>query len=88
MSTTQVAVRLEPDLLERLDWLIVRCSFENRAEAIRTAIDELARREREREIDEQIIAAYTKMPQTDDDFIDPDFSSWDALDDEDWSEWT
>ena len=90
MSTTQVAVRMEQGLLERLDWLVVRCSFENRAEAIRAAIERLAKQEREREIDEQIIEAYTRMPQTADELDwlnNPDLSAWDALDDEDWSDW-
>jgi Arc/MetJ-type ribon-helix-helix transcriptional regulator len=90
MSTTQVAVRMESDLLERLDWLVVRCSFENRAEAIRAAIEKLARQEREREIDEQIVAAYTRIPPTGDELewaSRPNLSSWDALDDEDWSDW-
>jgi Arc/MetJ-type ribon-helix-helix transcriptional regulator len=90
MSTTQVAVRMERDLLERLDWLVVHGSFETRAEAIRAAIDSLAKQEREREIDEQIVAAYTRMPQTPAELewlSTPDFSAWDALDDEDWSDW-
>ena len=46
MSTTQVAVRLNDDLLESLDWLVIRCSYENRAEAIRDALEALAKRER------------------------------------------
>jgi Arc/MetJ-type ribon-helix-helix transcriptional regulator len=90
MSTTQIAVRMEAQLLERLDWLVVRCSFENRAEAIRAAIERLAKQERDSEIDEQIIAAYTRMPQTPEELESlsaPDFSAWDALDDEDWSDW-
>jgi Arc/MetJ-type ribon-helix-helix transcriptional regulator len=88
MSTTQVAVRMEQELLERLDWLVVRCSFENRAEAIRAAIERLAKQEREREIDEQIVDAYTRMPQTEGELPSARvFSSWNELDDEDWSDW-
>jgi metal-responsive CopG/Arc/MetJ family transcriptional regulator len=81
---------MEPELLQRLDWLVVRCSFDNRAEAIRDAIERVAAQEREREIDEQIIAAYTRMPQTPEELewlSAPDFSAWDALDEEDWSDW-
>jgi Arc/MetJ-type ribon-helix-helix transcriptional regulator len=83
----QVAVRLDDQLLRDLDWLVVRCSFENRAEAIRAALGELTERERQREIDERIIAAYTAMPQRDDETISPDFTAWDQLDDDDWSDW-
>ncbi len=45
--TTQVAIRMNDQQLGDLDWIVVRCDFENRAEA----------------------------------------SSWDRLDDEDWSDW-
>lgn len=84
---TQVAVRMNDELLGDLDWLVVRCDFENRAEAIRAALAELVKRERDREIDERIVAAYTAMPQTDDEVIRADLSVWDDLDDDDWSDW-
>ena len=87
MSTTQIAVRMEAHLLERLDWLVVRCSFENRAEAIRAAIEKLAKQEREREIDEQIIEAYTRMPQTDEELEWSRQNDWSNLPDDDWSDW-
>jgi Arc/MetJ-type ribon-helix-helix transcriptional regulator len=87
MSTTQVAVRIEQQLLERLDWLVVRCSFDNRAEAIRAAIEKLAKQEREREIDEQIVEAYTRMPQTEEELEWSRHNDWSNLPDEDWSDW-
>ena len=40
--------------------------------------------------DEQIVDAYTRMPETDEELEwagRPDFSSWDELDDDDWSDW-
>ncbi len=86
MSTTQVAVRLDDELLQQLDWLVVRCSFENRAEALRSALGELARREREREIDEQIVAAYTAMPQTEEELEWAGSRGFPGLPDEDWSD--
>lgn len=85
--TTQVAIRMNDQQLGDLDWIVVRCDFENRAEALRAALAEFVKREREREIDEKIVAAYTAMPQTDDEIIRADLSSWDRLDDEDWSDW-
>ncbi len=87
MPSTQIAVRMEPELLEKLDWLVVRCSFENRAEAIRSVIERVARVEREREIDEQIVAAYTRMPQTEEELAWSRKSDWSDLPDEDWSDW-
>jgi metal-responsive CopG/Arc/MetJ family transcriptional regulator len=35
VRTTQIAVRLDDELLAALDWLVTRCHYENRAEAIR-----------------------------------------------------
>ncbi len=88
MGTTQVAVRIDDELLERLDWLVVRCEYDSRADAIRAALIELADRERQREIGEQIAEGYRRIPQTAEEMAVPDFSTWDALDDEDWSDWT
>jgi Arc/MetJ-type ribon-helix-helix transcriptional regulator len=85
MTTTQVAVRLDDDLLESLDWLVVRCDYENRAEAIRTALRELARRERSREIGEQIADGYRRKPQTPAELDQVELGGFPGLPDEDWS---
>ena len=84
--STQVAVRLDDQLLRDLDWLVVRCSFENRAEAIRAALSELTERERQRDIDERIVAAYTAMPQTADEVEWAGSRGFPGLPDEDWSD--
>lgn len=86
--STQVAVRLDDQLLGGLDWIVARCEFENRAEAIRAALTELVDRERNREIDERIVAAYTARPQTPEEAITADLTTWDALDDDTWSDWS
>lgn len=83
---------MDDELLRDLDWLVVRCEFDNRAEAIRTALVEFARHERQREAGEQIAAGYRRIPQTeeeiglagsrgfpglpDDEWDDVDFSEW------------
>ena len=74
-------------MLRDLDWVVVRCDFENRAEAVRAAIAEFAKRERDREIDERIVAAYTAMPQTADEIAGAGSRGFPGLADEDWSEW-
>lgn len=85
--STQLAIRLPDALLAELDWLVVRCDYANRTEAMRGAIEELIRREKSREIDEQYIAAYTKWPQTKEELAGLDHQSFANLgdDDEDWS---
>ena len=85
--TTQLAIRLPDDLLAELDWLVVRCEYSNRTEAMRTAIEAMVRIERSREIDEQYIAAYTKYPQSEAELVGLDHQTFVDLDDEDedWS---
>jgi metal-responsive CopG/Arc/MetJ family transcriptional regulator len=85
--STQVAVRFSDELLRDLDWVVVRCDFENRAEAVRAAIAELVHREREREIDDRIIAGYTAMPPTDEERAWSGSRGSPGLPDEDWSDW-
>lgn len=85
---TQLALRLPDETLEGLDWLVVRCQFSNRTDAMRSAIEAMIKLERSRQIDEQYIAAYTTFPQTDEDLADLAWqSSPDLDDDEDWSAW-
>ncbi len=85
--STQLAIRLPDGLLAELDWLVVRCDYSNRTEAMRTAIEAMVRAERSREIDEQYIAAYTKSPQTRAELAGLNHQTFVDLDDhdEDWS---
>ncbi len=85
--STQLALRLPDDLLADLDWLVVRCQYSTRTEAMRTAIEAAIKAERSRAIDEQYLAAYTKYPQTEEELADLSWQSSPDLDDEDWSGW-
>lgn len=85
--TTQVAIRMTDQLLRDLDWIVIRCDFENRAEAVRAAIEAFAKLERERAIDERITAAYAAVPQTDDEVGWAGSRGFPGMPDEDWSEW-
>lgn len=84
--TLQVAVRMEHELLEQLDWLVAHASYENRAEAIRAAIAQMADRARQAEIDRQIVEAYTRIPQTDEETAWASSGGFPGLPDEDWSD--
>jgi Arc/MetJ-type ribon-helix-helix transcriptional regulator len=85
--STQVAVRLDRALLESLDWLVVECNFENRAEAIRVALTELAKRKRDEDIDARIRNAYEQIPEHQSERLPTNWQALDDLDDEDWSAW-
>ncbi len=83
---TQLAIRLPDDLLRDLDWVVLRLNYDSRTEAMRDALIRLIDQERRREIDEQYIEAYTRMPQTEEEMADIPFQSWDLDGDDDWSE--
>ena len=85
--STQLAIRLPDDTLADLDWLVVRCQFANRTEAMRSAIEAAIRAERSRLIDEQYVEAYSRSPQTDGERAHLEHQSFAHLDDEDWTEW-
>ncbi len=84
--STQLAIRLPDDLLRDLDWVIIRRNYDSRAEAMRDALVKLIDQERRRQIDEQYIEAYTRMPQTEEEMADIPWQSWDLDGDDDWSE--
>jgi metal-responsive CopG/Arc/MetJ family transcriptional regulator len=83
--STQLAVRLPDELLRDLDWVVLRLDYDSRAEAMREALKRLIDQERRRQIDEQYVEAYTRMPQTEEEMADIPFQSWDLDGDDDWS---
>jgi metal-responsive CopG/Arc/MetJ family transcriptional regulator len=85
--STQLAIRLPDDLLRDLDWVVLRLNYDSRTEAIRDALLKLIDQERRREIDEQYVEAYTRMPQTEEEMADIPFQAFDLEGDDDWSEW-
>jgi metal-responsive CopG/Arc/MetJ family transcriptional regulator len=83
--STQLAIRLPDELVKDLDWVIHRLNYDSRAEAMRDALVKLIGQERRRQIGEQIVEAYTRMPQTEEEMADIPWQSWDLDDDDDWS---
>jgi Arc/MetJ-type ribon-helix-helix transcriptional regulator len=61
----QVPVRLTEEDVAALDALVAGGRFANRSAALRAALSELLREEREREIDEAYRRGYGKYPQED-----------------------
>jgi Arc/MetJ-type ribon-helix-helix transcriptional regulator len=64
VGTTQIAVRLPESLLARLDELVDRGVYENRAAGVRAGIEAIAELDRRRHLDEAIIAGYRRIPPT------------------------
>ena len=63
---TTVAVRLPEHLVEGIDSLVAEGHYPTRTDVVRTALRALLEAHERREIDRQIVEAYTRMPQTDD----------------------
>jgi Arc/MetJ-type ribon-helix-helix transcriptional regulator len=61
----QIAVRIPDDLLAALDRMVATGHARSRAEAVRNAVELLARVEREREIADEYARAYGEAPQED-----------------------
>ncbi len=86
---TQLAVRLDEELIDGLDWLVVRCHYANRTDAIREAIRTVLAEQRRREIDDEYVEAYARLPQTEEESAHLKYQSFANLDDdpgslEDW----
>lgn len=61
----QFAIRMSDELARSLDELVSTGRFATRAEAVRTAIEQLLDTERRHEIGRRIVQGYTDVPQTD-----------------------
>lgn len=68
----QIAVRVEQELVDGLDAMVVDGRFPTRAEAIRSAIERLVDEERRRKIGEAIVEGYRRIPPGD----DPGLDAW------------
>ena len=60
----QIAVRLPDDLLARLDELVDRGVYQNRAAAVRAGIEAIAEADHRRRLDQAIAAGYRRTPPT------------------------
>ena len=80
----QIAVRLPEELASSLDELVTVGRFSSRAEAVRTAIEELIDGERRRRIGQEIVAGYRRIPQTDEELAVAAASAVRSIEEEPW----
>ena len=84
----QIAVRLPDDLAAALDALVApRGRFMTKAEAVRSAIEELVDREERRRIGEAIVEGYRRIPQTDEEVAGVWEESIRSIEEEPWEKW-
>ncbi len=84
---TPIAVRLADHTLERIDALVAAGWYPTRSACIKDALDQLLAATERRRIDEAIVAAYRRVPQTEDELALADAGVKvidDALRDDTW----
>lgn len=86
-NTQQIAVRVTVRQLEMLDWLVVEGDFENRAEVVRVAIEEMARAKRREETARRDIEAYTRYPETAEEIARSYSAGVASIEEEPWEKW-
>ena len=80
----QLVTRVEPALIEAIDELIAAGAFETRSDVVRTAIERLVDRHRRDEIGRQIVEAYTRQPQTEEELAGVDEAAVAMIMEEPW----
>jgi metal-responsive CopG/Arc/MetJ family transcriptional regulator len=80
----QLVTRIDADLARDLDALVAEGVVRSRSEAVRTALRELIDRHRRRQRAEADIAAYTAMPQTDEELGWTDAAAIKMIEEEPW----
>lgn len=81
---TQIAVRLDDELVARLDELVREGRFASRADALRHAVQAYVDRERRRRVGEAIAEGYRRLPQTEEETAGAEESARAMIAEEPW----
>lgn len=81
---SQLVTRIDDELVRELDALVAEGVVESRSDGVRTALRELIDRHRRRRRAEVDIAAYTAMPQTEDELRGIDEMTRSMIEEEPW----
>ncbi|MCP3973287.1 MAG: hypothetical protein GY720_02200 [bacterium] len=84
MPSEQIAVRLDSEMLARLDGLVGRGEFDSRAAAVRRGLEIVLRLAKERRIDAAMVAGYTRIPPTVWEDTHALVATIDSIEDEQW----
>jgi Arc/MetJ-type ribon-helix-helix transcriptional regulator len=80
----QLVTRLDDKLLAEVDRLVAGGFVGNRSEAVRMALERLIDDYRRRRIGAEIVDAYTREPQTDDELVGLDQATRALIEEEPW----
>ena len=74
-------------MIKELDWVVGQLSLESRAEVVREAIVRLIDSVRRQEIDNELIEAYTRLPQTTQEVEAAQSNARALVNSEKWEKW-
>lgn len=81
---TQFVTRIDPDVADRIDQLVVEGVVESRSDAVRRGLQALLEQTRRRRTAEAIVSGYTRRPQTEDEVAWADHATVEMIADEPW----
>jgi metal-responsive CopG/Arc/MetJ family transcriptional regulator len=80
----QLVARLDDRLMAEVDALVTDGVVANRSEAVRLALERLVDEHRRRRVGEEIVAAYRRQPQTDEELAGLDDATRALIHEEPW----
>lgn len=81
---TQVVTRLDDKLVEELDGLVADGVVTNRSEAVRLGLERLIEEHRRQRVGAEIVDAYRRQPQTDNELAGIDHATRALIEEEPW----
>jgi len=81
---TQVVTRLDDELASKLDRLIAEGVVSNRSEAVRLGLEKLVEEHRRQRIGAEIVAGYTRHPETDEELAQAEQATRALVEEEPW----
>ncbi len=84
MTTTQIAIRLDDQVLAAVDQLIIAGEGASRADVVRQALDLLFQAQEKERIDRLMVEGYTRTPSTATEDAAAEASLRDAIGEEPW----
>ncbi|HEV3035079.1 MAG TPA: ribbon-helix-helix domain-containing protein [Solirubrobacteraceae bacterium] len=81
---TQVVTRLDDKLVADLDGLVAEGFVASRSEAVRMGLERLLEEHRRRRIGDEIVAGYTRHPETDEELVQAEQATRTLIQEEPW----
>lgn len=85
--TTQIAIKVPDELLDKVDRLVEQGAFESRSQAVRSGLESVVVERRRQEIDQRYRDAFARIPETDEELADATRQAVASIREEPWERW-